>query len=300
MNKVKTYIHATRAPFTTASVFPVIIVALFCWLNGEFSIYHSISAVLGTLFLHLGANIINDYYDTEGSDAINSNPTPFSGGSRVVLDGLMSERELFLLALFIYILAIPPAIYLIMNGRPFVILFGLIGALLGFFYSAGPISFMTRGLGEFVIFLAFGPLLTGGAYYAISGKIVLHGFLIGIPFGFFTTAILWINEVPDREPDKKAGKWHLVVRLSDENVKRGYFILILLGFVSLISLVILGIFPLLSLISLLSLPLGVQAYRTLRSWKKLSELIPAQSKTIMNQAVFSSLIAIAFILTSLY
>lgn len=296
MKKLGVYLFATRFPFATASVFPVIVVALLSWTRGEFSIYHSICAVLGALFLHLGANIMNDYYDTRGSDAINPNPTPFSGGSRVVLDGRMSERELFLLGSLMYLLAIPPAVYLIMNGRPLVILFGAIGAFLGFFYSAGPISFMSRGLGEFAIFLAFGPILTGGGYYAVSGKVSPEGFLIGLPFGFFTTAILWINEFPDREPDRNAGKWHLVVRLSDAKAKKGYLLLILTGFLSMIALVIGGVLPPISFISILSFPLGLQAFRILTSYREISELIPAQARTIMNQALFSLLLMVSLIL----
>jgi 1,4-dihydroxy-2-naphthoate octaprenyltransferase len=296
MSKVKTYIKATRLPFTSASVLPVIVTALWCWNRGEFSFVYALSAVLGAFFLHLGANLMNDYYDTFGSDPLNKNPTPFSGGSRVVINGEMSAKGLFIFASIFYILAGITGILLFLYGRKLILLFGLIGAMLGFLYSASPVSFMSRGVGELAIFLAFGPVLTGGAGYVIAGEVDVAHFLIGIPFGIFTTAILWINEFPDIEADSTAGKRNLVVRLGVESAKTGYYLLILFGFLSIIILIITGIYPAYAIIGLFALPLAFRVFRILSSFKDFKELVPAQAMTIMLQGLVTILTGIGVLL----
>ena len=97
------------------------------------------------------------------------------------------------------------------------LLIGIIGGLLGYFYTARPIRLVARrGLGELAIFLTFGPLLTLGALFAISSNTVelfspefYKAIYIGIPFGFLTTNILYINQFPDTNSDAKTGKNHL-------------------------------------------------------------------------------------------
>jgi len=296
MRKLGVYIKATRLPFTSASVLPVIVTAVWCWNRGEFSFVHAISAVLGAFFLHLGANLMNDYYDTFGSDPINKNPTPFSGGSRVVVNGEMSAREVFVFASFFYILAGITGILLFFNERKLIILFGFAGAMLGFLYSASPVSFMSRGMGEIVIFLAFGPLLTGGAGYVITGKVDLIHFLIGIPPGIFTTAILWINQFPDIEADSEAGKRNLVVRLGVDSAKKGYYFLIFLGFLSIIILALTGVYPVYTIIGLFALPIAFKIFKILSSFKNLKELVPAQAMTIMLQGLVTILVGIGVLL----
>ena len=76
----------------------------------------------------------------------------------------------------------------------------------------------SQGLGELAIFLTFGPLLTLGAYYAISSSTIelfsqgfYNAIYFGIPFGLLTTNILFINQFPDTSSDAKTGKNHLVV-----------------------------------------------------------------------------------------
>ena len=100
-------------------------------------------------------------------------------------------------------------------------------------------SLFSRGLGELAIFLTFGPLLTLGAYYAISSSTVelfsqgfYNAIYIGIPFGFLTTNILFINQFPDTTSDAKTGKNHLVVTFGKKNSRWGYLIILSAAFLS--------------------------------------------------------------------
>ena len=117
------------------------------------------------------------------------------------------------------------------------------GILLGMFYSTPPFSFQSKGLGELVILLAFGPLLTFGTCYVLTGIIAFKFFLIGIPLGILATLIIWINEFSDYEADKKTGKNNLVVKLGLKKARNGYVFLIILYFSLVFFLVFFKIFP---------------------------------------------------------
>jgi 1,4-dihydroxy-2-naphthoate polyprenyltransferase len=81
------YVKAVRLPFLAGSVIPVIIGATFAFEQGCFSFGFFLLSVSGITGLHLGANLLNDYFDARGSDPLNVRITPFSGGSRVIQDG---------------------------------------------------------------------------------------------------------------------------------------------------------------------------------------------------------------------
>ena len=192
---------------------------------------------LGVAALHLGANLINDYYDSFGSDPLNRNFTPFSGGSRVIQDRQMSPGQVKTLAYLMLGLGVGCGLVLIYLGRPWVALVGLLGLGAALFYSASPVQLMSVGLGEFIIFLAFGPLLTWGAYYVQTGKFSLVGAAVSLPLAFLITAIIWINEFPDLEADLAAGKHHLVARLGLKGSRWVYAGLMVAPFVSLFVLI---------------------------------------------------------------
>ena len=237
--------------------------------------------MLGVAALHLGANLINDYYDSFGSDPLNRNFTPFSGGSRVIQNRQMSPGQVKTLAYLMLGLGVGCGLILIYLGRPWVALVGLLGLAAALFYSASPLQLMSGGLGELIIFLAFGPLLTWGAYYVQTGKLSLVGAAVSLPLAFLITAIIWINEFPDLEADLAAGKRHLVARLGLKVSRWVYAALMLAPFVSLFVLMEIFRLPDLIVAALLPLPLAVRAVRLVfRTPPTDPEFVPAQALTI--------------------
>ncbi len=214
MASFRIYLKALRLPFLTGSLLPVTAAtALVYWLHQTFNFGFCCLTLLGVAALHLGANLINDYYDAFGSDPLNRNFTPFSGGSRVIQNGELAAETVKTLAYFFLALGVVCGLTLIYLDRPWVAVFGFLGLLAGFCYSASPVALMSLGLGEILIFLAFGPLLTLGTYYVQTGRFAPVGAAVGLPLACLITAIIWINEFPDLEADVAAAKRHLVARL---------------------------------------------------------------------------------------
>jgi len=276
------YLRASRLPFLTGSLFPVVVATALAYVTGHtWNFLFFGLTMLGVGALQVGANLINDYYDSFGSDPLNRNFTPFSGGSRVIQDGKMSPGQVKILAYLMLGLGAACGLGLIYLGRPWVALVGLLGLGAALFYSARPLQLMSGGLGEIIIFLAFGPLLTWGAYYVQTGEFTLLGAAVSLPLAFLITAIIWINEFPDLSADLAAGKHHLVARLGLRTSRWVYGALMLAPFVSLFVLIEIFHLPDLIVAALVPLPLALRAVRLVfRTPPTDPEFVPIQALTI--------------------
>ncbi len=278
---IKTFLKALRLPFLAGSIMPVIITAAFAFHRGSFSLLPFVIAIIGVGALHLGSNCINDYYDSKGSDPINIRFTPFSGGSRVIQENELRPNTILAVSIVFFSLGIACGLWFTFWGRPYVLLIGLSGLLAGWAYSSPPLSLMSHGLGEALIFFAFGPLITLGTYYVITNHLFWPAFLLGIPHGFLIMAVIWINQFPDYQADKKANKKNLVVRLGLSKARYVYSLMMLLPFLLMILLIYSIGLPFLVIISLGAFLLAKRAIQIL--WKEylsFQNIIPAQALTI--------------------
>lgn len=251
----------TRVPFTSASIFPMLAIAAFYAGLGDglFSVTSLLLAVFGVLLLHLSSNVFNDYFDvSDGTDEANNEyfqpgGAAITGGSRAIELGIITLNKTKTVATSLLLASLLVAGFLFYNiyqvtgatsNVEGALAVGLSGLFLGYFYTARPLRLVSRrGLGELAIFLAFGPLLTLGTGYAISAETIV--FLssefymllsLGVPFGFLTTNILYINQFPDAESDAKTGKNHLVVTLGKKAARWGYLVILSLAFYSSVYL----------------------------------------------------------------
>jgi 1,4-dihydroxy-2-naphthoate polyprenyltransferase len=292
------YLKALRAPFLAGSIIPVIVGSALALTAGSFSVRLLLICVAGIAGLHLGANLLNDYFDDRGSDPINVRITPFSGGSRVIQDGEVPPGVVLGMALSCFAVGLGVGIWLAWSGRPLIVLIGLLGLGAGWAYSAPPLQLMSRGWGEVAIFFAFGPLVTLGTYYVMSGSLSWPAFAIGAPQGFFIAAVIWINQFPDYEADRKADKKNLVVRLGPSFSRYLYFAIMLMGFVSVLLMVQWAVFPPLILISFIAFPLAFRAMRILwREYLSHTGIIPAQALTIQTLIAHGLLLSIGIALS---
>jgi 1,4-dihydroxy-2-naphthoate octaprenyltransferase len=290
---MKKYIRALRIPFLAGSIAPVLIGASLAYAQGFFLLGNFIAALTGVASLHTAANLINDYYDSKGSDAINIRVTPFSGGSRAIQEEGLSAGAVKNMAIFFLFIALLTMIWMIITERPLVVPIGLAGLLIGWAYSTPPLQLMSKGWGETIIFFAFGPLVTLGAYYAITGAMTLDSFLLGIPQGFLITGVIWINEFPDYEADKSVGKKNLVVRMGREKAMYLYCLIMSMSFVSVLIISAVCGVSLLILLAFISFPLAFRAMRI--AWKDYNnheKIVPAQAltvQTVLSQGLLISL-----------
>jgi 1,4-dihydroxy-2-naphthoate octaprenyltransferase len=303
--KIFTWLVITRAPFLTAIIIPVLVGAAWVAYQGlvqpfPFGLFWM--ALLAGIFMHIAANTFNDYFDwTSGTDKANNDYfLPYSGGSRSIELGLISERALFTVALVSLLISAGLGLILASFSGLGMLLFGLIGAFSSYFYTAPPLRLAARrGLGELVVGLNFGPLAVAGTVYALTGQVSWADFLVGLPIGLLTTAILWINQFPDEEADRQAGKVNLVVVLGKRRARWGYPLLIAAAFGLVLYWFATGIFPLGALLFLGGLPIAIHASRILLREYDQRSLVRANAATIQLQLVSGLLMALGIFLNTL-
>lgn len=213
-SKLMTLFLATRPKFLVAGAAPVLVGSCLGYATvGSFNVLMFALALPAIVLLQAGANMANDYFDhVSGNDWANKNPTPFSGGSRFIQQGLLSPKAMLLAALAA--LAFGSAIgvvILILTQSVFILVLGLIGVLGGYFYTARPIQLGYRAVGEFVIFLLFGLFPVYGAYYLQTQRIDAVALVPGILVGILIFLIILVNEFPDLAADAAVNKKTLIV-----------------------------------------------------------------------------------------
>lgn len=289
---------ASRMPFVSASALSVVLATLWVYAyQDEFLWNYSLISLLGVVLVHLGANTINDYFDWDESDRDNEFAGPFSGGSRVRMEGKVERKHFIHLSAIYFGLALAAAAYLYFGDRPLVLVVGLAGALGGVLYSSPPFSLVSRGLGELVIFVMFGPLITLGTGYVIEGVFLVEHFLIGIPMGLLVGNILWVNQFPDFDADSRAGKRNLVVRLGLSRARWGYAIFFALSVLSVVALAAVGLYPWWALLFAGLVPLMVRSVKGLwQNYDNPKALTPTQASMIQIQTLAGVLLSVALLI----
>ncbi len=259
--------------------------------------------MVGAMLIHMGTNLANDYFDhLSGCDEGNPTPTPFSGGSRVIQDGLIAPKTILYVSLASFILGGTIGLYLnyLCSGNAILFL-GVIGVFLGFFYTAKPFRIGYGSFGELAVGFGFGPLIVLGSYYVQAQSLPGKVFLISIPVGILIALVLFINEFPDYLADKKVGKRTLVVILGKRNAVVLYHVFLAAVYLVIISLIIFKFLPVICLIVLLSLPLALKAFAVSRkNFDKIYELLPANASTIALHSLIGLLLCAGLVLDKVF
>jgi 1,4-dihydroxy-2-naphthoate octaprenyltransferase len=283
MRKILLWLKAVRAPFFTASIIPVLVGVALSHREGMFQWPGLVFALLIVIANHAGANLLNDYFDALGSDKINQSITPFSGGSRLIQDGLVSRYSYLKAAIAVYAAGLLLSMILAIGYyNLYILIFGFLGLILGVVYSATYPFGMGRGWGELAVGLAFGPCSVLGSYLLQTNQLSWSAFLAGIPVGLLVMGILILNEFPDLEADRTVGKRNWIVRAGD--VKRGvwvYLSIISLAYLTVLAGVFAGAFPVKILFAYSTLPLAIWVFLKACWYQgKVAELIPAMAGNI--------------------
>jgi 1,4-dihydroxy-2-naphthoate octaprenyltransferase len=293
-------VRELRAEFLTASVIPVLLSgAVAHFETGVFDWPLFLLTLFGAAFLHIGTNVANDYFDhLSGNDPVNIRYIrPFTGGSRLIQNKLLSPRAVLTIAIVFYAAAALIGMILTILVGPMIILFGIIGLVSGYFYTAPPIRFAHRGLGEIVVGLNFGLLIGIGTYFVQTGTVSGAAIVSSLPLTLLVAAIIIINEFQDREADARVGKRTLVVRLGLRRSVPLLAVVSLAAYFPIVAGVRMGLFPPFALLGLAPLPITAAAILRAQSYyDSPKKLAPANAAAILSHALTGILLAGGFLL----
>ncbi len=223
------WLALARVSFHPVGILPFLLGVLIAWRTEHaFRPDVLILSLLAVLAILAATHFAGEYHDlTEDSisaglkSADEAGGVParklrnkFSGGSGIVTSGVISPERSRAAgrAALAAAAVLGLVIYFGLKTGPLTIPFGAVGILCGYFYSTPPIRWVKRGLGEAVIGFAYGWLPIACSFYLMAGKLSPAAVRLGIPIGLTIFNVILINEFPDHDADRAAGKRTLVVR----------------------------------------------------------------------------------------
>jgi len=231
----------SRVPFLSMGILPLILGFVLAWrwgYKGPFGQY--LFSSMAVVLIMWMTYYLGEWNDLEG-DKLNQSFNRFSGGSRVLVKGLLPLWVPLLFGYGCLIGAMILGLYIYVRYRTgsWTLLLGGIGIISGFFYSGKPFRWSYRGVGEILIGFCYGWLPIATGFYLFTGFFNYQILLLSIPVGLSIFNVILINEFPDEEADRAVGKKNLVVRFGKERMGDLYIglsILIGLSFVKVLRI----------------------------------------------------------------
>jgi len=302
-HKLKLWFAEVRAPFFTATMVPIVLGAVIAWARrGQFHWGLFLLTLIGGLFMHAGANMINDYMDhLRGTDAANVEfVSPFTGGSRMIQNGLLTARSVLIASVLSLTMGSLIGIYLASQRSWLILLIGAIGIFSAVFYVTPGFSLSAIAVGEVFIGLNFGTLMTLGAYTVQTTHLSWEPVIASLPVALLIAAVLYINEFQDAAADGSVGRRHLVVRLGKQRAAWGYAAIMAATYLCILSAVLARSVTPWELLGLLTIPLAWKAVQTaLVHYDDSQRLVPANAGTIQVHMLTGLLLIIGYIIERL-
>ena len=293
---IRLYLDATRPPFLSVTVVAVLI-GLASSLHDGVSLtwWVFVLAALGALMAHAAGNVLNDYYDDRnGTDPANTQRLfPFTGGSRFIQNGVLTRRQTAIWGGFLMLATILVGLVLLTRGGPALLWLGLAGIVLAWAYSGPPLALNSHGLGEIVVAVGFGLLIPLGVDLVLRESLAGLPLVAGASYALLVSAILFLNQFPDLEADRLAGKRHWVVRLGARRARWIYGLMVFTAYGWLAAAVVVGAMPVWVLLALLPAPASLVATAILlREAERPAGLLPAIRLTLSAAMAHGVLVAV--------
>ncbi len=283
---VRIWWHTLRPWSYTAAVIPVLLGAAIAAYDGYFNPWLMLLALIGSIAIQAGANLVNEYYDDQkGLDKVQ---TIGIGGA--IQRGELAAWHVLAAGMLAFAIGAAIGLYLVTVAGPFIFWLGVISVAVAFFYTAGPWALAYMGLGEIAVFIFMGPVIVIGSYYVQAQQVTLPVVLASLPVGFLVAAILHANNLRDLDLDRQFGKRTLATLLGRARANIEYYVLIGGTYVSLILTVLLGVAPWLTLITLVTLPLAIRLMRIVARESEPHTLQPVLRQTAKLHTQFGLLL----------
>jgi 1,4-dihydroxy-2-naphthoate octaprenyltransferase len=259
-NKKQAWMHAIRLRTLPLALSSILMGSFLAAFQDQFRLWVFLLAALTTIFLQILSNLANDYGDSiHGADSAER-----EGPIRAVQSGVISLEEMkkamFLFGALSLISGLALLYISLQDWKIFLLFLGLgIAAIIAAVtYTSGSKPYGYVGLGDISVFLFFGLLGVIGTYFLHSLSFDWSVILPAISLGFFSSAVLNINNIRDIKADTKAGKKSIPVRVGRKKAVIYNWALIIGGNISLVMfsitnenygcLVALAVFPMMAIV----------------------------------------------------
>jgi 1,4-dihydroxy-2-naphthoate octaprenyltransferase len=278
MNK---WVLGARPRTLPAAIAPVVVASALA--GSDFNWFRAVLALKVAVWLQIGVNFANDY-----SDGIKGTDDDRVGPIRLVASGIATSKSVKRAAFISFAIACIAGAWLALLTSPLLSVIGAISIAAAWGYTGGKNPYGYKGLGDISVFIFFGVIATVGTFYVQTETITGLSFIVSIPMGALSCAILAVNNLRDRPKDQLAGKLTVAVRVGDINARYMYVSHLVVAHIAAIATLI----PT-ALLTLLLLPMSISISRQVLSGVSGKDLIPVLGRTGKLQLLFSIVFALA-------
>ncbi|OGN89911.1 MAG: hypothetical protein A2Z74_00935 [Chloroflexi bacterium RBG_13_46_9] len=296
--KPKVLLIAFRSNFLTLAVILGFLGGSLAWYEhreygSDFNLWYAILAGVGLVLTHISVNVFNDYFDVRNKLDYNTPRTPFSGGSKAIVDNLITEKQALWMAIITLTLAVPIGIFFIITkGLLLLPLLAVAGVIIVIYTPL----ILKMGYPEWAAGLGLGTLPILGLYFAQTGEYTSTALIAAIPSGILVHNLLLLNELPDAEADKNVKRRTLPIVIGKKNAAVVYSVLMIVMYLWIIGAVYTGDMPAFTLLGLLTLPLAYKAINGSFKFNDMSKLVPALANNVFVVLLTQLLMGVGFIL----
>ena len=206
------WVIARRPKTLFASISPVLLGTALAYSRGLGDGVAAFLAFLGAVFIQIGTNLANDYWDAKkGSDRADR-----LGPVRVTSAGFLKPQTVFWGMSLCFAVASLAGLWLIARAGWPVAVIGMVSILCGILYTAGPFPLAYVGLGDIFTFIFFGLVATAGTYFVEAREFSMTSLILGVVPGFYSVVLIALNNLRDRESDLLSNKKTLAVRFGED------------------------------------------------------------------------------------
>ena len=293
------WLQAARLKFLAQGIMPIFLAGAIAYSEGIFKPAYFLITLVAAAAVQVGLTMFNDTIDfVNGTDRCKIGAkNPFSGGSGVLTSGIIQPKQALIVIFSLYFFALLCAIYLAVEVGIISLWIAILGAAVSIFYTARPLRFAYRGIGELMMFIGYGLVLTAWAYFVHSTQLNGEILLIGAIPGLLMWAMILINEIPDYQEDRAANKKNIVYRLGPRNTKNLFIASLVVLYFYILVLLVAGVLPLACALAFLGLPLAVVASRVAhRYYLDPLKVATANRFMVYIYSLTTALIAIGFLI----
>lgn len=245
IDKIYFWLKNSRLFSIPMSILSWLVIFVFALKQGG-NILNGIIALIGIVFAHLATNLFDDYVDykvlPEKSQRCKC---------AYIKDGKAKLNSVLKIVIIYLLIASICGFFLFLRcGFP-VIGLAIVGGIIALIYA----KLSQRGLSEFAVGIAFGPLLFEGTYFVMTKNFSLEVFILSLAVVMFTIGLMYVHTILDFEGDMCAHKKTLVCRIGNKNIAlKGVFVVYGLGYLFTLILAVMlknyyllltfGLFPL--------------------------------------------------------
>jgi len=279
---------------------PFVILAPACALVGLGSAYlqtkqvnwfYFALALIAAISAHISVNAFNEYFDYRTEVDAHTQRTPFSGGSGTLqAHPELAKATLTLSWITLAIVAVIGLYFCSVWGWQ-ALPIGILGLILLYGYTVWMVyqpalCLIAPGLG-------FGPLMVLSAHFALTGTFTWQALIASLVPFFLVSNLLLLNQFPDVEADRSAGRRHFPILLGRTRSGYLYIAFLIAAYLVIIFGVLFGFLPRFSLLALLTLVFAAQIIRSvLTNSENVPALLPAMGQNVLVNLLTPVLLAI--------